>query len=300
MKSVTAIAHGKVNLHLGVGPLRDDGYHELVTVFQSLNLSDELIITEVERGASGPVAGMKVHGNPDVPEDSSNLAWKAVEKLYSLHLAKGGAELPPVFIEIHKGIPAAGGMAGGSADAAAALRAFNEFLPEPASESELLQLCAELGSDVPFTLVGGTQLGTGRGEKLTEVPSTGTYHWALAFSDEGLSTPRVFTTMDQMERTPTLGIQALREALTTGDPRALAGALHNDMQDAAVKLQPSLAETLRKGKEAGALKAIVSGSGPTCAFLCADEPTALKVAAEFERSAVAQGPAAGAYRVSQD
>jgi 4-diphosphocytidyl-2-C-methyl-D-erythritol kinase len=105
--------------------------------------------------------------------------------------------------------------------------------------------------------------------------------------------------MDQMERMPTLGIQALREALTTGDPRALASALHNDTQDAAVKLQPSLAETLRKGEEAGALKAIVSGSGPTCAFLCADESTALKVAAEFERSAVAQGPAAGAYLVPQ-
>lgn len=296
MKSVTAIAHGKVNLHLGVGPLREDGYHELVTVFQSLNLFDELIITNTSNHDSERiVAGMKVYGNPDVPEDSSNLAWQAVEKLYSLHVDKGGEELPPVFIEIHKGIPAAGGMAGGSADAAAALRAFNEFLPEPASESELLELCAELGSDVPFTLVGGTQLGTGRGEQLTEVPSNGTYHWALAFSDEGLSTPLVFRTMDSMDRAPTLNIDALREALVSGDPRTLAGALHNDMQEAALKLQPSLADTLRKGEEAGALKAIVSGSGPTCAFLCEDEEAARKVASVFTRSAVAQGPATGAY-----
>lgn len=295
MKSVSAIAHGKVNLHLGVGPLRPDGYHELVTVFQSLNLYDELTISSSPRDGEGIVASLKVYGNPEVPEDSSNLAWKAIEKLYDLHLASGGVKLPPVDIEIRKGIPAAGGMAGGSADAAAALRAFNEFLPKPASESELLEICAELGSDVPFTLIGGTQLGTGRGEKLTQVPSKGTYHWALAFSEEGLSTPLVFKTMDEMERTPTLEIEALRAALDTGDAHRLADALHNDMQDAALKLQPSLAHTLRKGEEAGALRAIVSGSGPTCAFLCADEVTAHKVASVFARSAVAQGPATGAH-----
>ena len=189
-RSVSAIAHAKVNLHLGVGPLREDGYHELVTVFQSLSLHDELTLTEVD--GEGPVASLDAHGNPEVPEDDRNLAWRAVEKLSAWHRDNGGDALPAVAIDLLKGIPTAGGMAGGSADAAATLRAYNALLPVAAPEEALWRIAAELGSDVPFTLVGETQLGTGRGENLTPMLSTGTYHWALAFAKEGLSTPAVF------------------------------------------------------------------------------------------------------------
>lgn len=303
LRTVTATAHSKVNLHLGVGPVREDGYHELVTIFQALSLHDEIILREVDQdprqvaGQESIIAGFEVNGNPSVPTDSSNLAWRAIDKLYAWHRAHGGKQLLPVTLELNKGIPAAGGMAGGSADAAAALRAFNALLPHPASEEVLLELSAELGSDVPFTLSGGTQRGTGRGENLTPVISTGTYHWALAFAKEGLSTPAVFAKLDTMQRSSHLDTRELALALRSGDVHEVAANLHNDMQAAALSMRPSLRTTLERGQRAGALRGIVSGSGPTCAFLCEDAPTAQEVAAElglYGAVAVASGPAPGA------
>lgn len=295
-RSVSAIAHAKVNLHLGVGPLREDGYHELVTVFQSLSLHDELTLTEVD--GEGPVASLDAHGNPEVPEDDRNLAWRAVEKLSAWHRDNGGDALPAVAIDLLKGIPTAGGMAGGSADAAATLRAYNALLPVAAPEEALWRIAAELGSDVPFTLVGETQLGTGRGENLTPMLSTGTYHWALAFAKEGLSTPAVFGKLDQMERTPHLDTAELAAALRSGDVHQVARLITNDMQAAALSLRPQLRRTIEAGERAGALRGIVSGSGPTCAFLCEDAETAVEVAGElglYGKATTATGPARGAY-----
>lgn len=295
-KTVVARAHGKVNLHLGVGPLREDGYHELVTVFQSLDLHDTLRVSRVAESSTGIVARLSVDGPAEVPTDSSNLAWRAVEMVYQAHLARGGEELDPVMIHIEKGIPTAGGMAGGSADAAAALVAFNEFLPEPFGQEELLEFAAALGSDVPFTLLGETRLGTGRGEKLVPMLSRGEYHWALAFAKEGLSTPAVFAKLDEMEREPRMDVDKLSAALLSGDPQQVAAQLHNDMQAAALSLMPSLRKTLEAGRAAGALQAMVSGSGPTCAFLCEDAEQAREVAAElglYGPTAVASGPAGG-------
>lgn len=295
-RSVSAIAHAKVNLHLGVGPLREDGYHELVTVFQSLSLHDELTLTEVD--GEGPVASLDAHGNPEVPEDDRNLAWRAVEKLSAWHRDNGGDALPAVAIDLLKGIPTAGGMAGGSADAAATLRAYNALLPVAAPEEVLWRIAAELGSDVPFTLVGETQLGTGRGENLTPMLSTGTYHWALAFAKEGLSTPAVFGKLDQMERTPHLDTAELAAALRSGDVHQVARLITNDMQAAALSLRPQLRRTIEAGERAGALRGIVSGSGPTCAFLCEDAETAVEVAGElglYGKATTATGPARGAY-----
>lgn len=295
-RSVSAIAHAKVNLHLGVGPLREDGYHELVTVFQSLSLHDELTLTEVD--GEGPVASLDAHDNPEVPEDDRNLAWRAVEKLSAWHRDNGGDALPAVAIDLLKGIPTAGGMAGGSADAAATLRAYNALLPVAAPEEVLWRIAAELGSDVPFTLVGETQLGTGRGENLTPMLSTGTYHWALAFAKEGLSTPAVFGKLDQMERTPHLDTAELAAALRSGDVHQVARLITNDMQAAALSLRPQLRRTIEAGERAGALRGIVSGSGPTCAFLCEDAETAAEVAGElglYGKATTATGPARGAY-----
>lgn len=289
---VIAKAHAKVNLHLGVGQVREDGYHELVTVFQSLSLCDVVRISRADAMGAGCVEKL-VTDAPGVPEDNSNLAWKAAEAL----ARRSAEQVARVVIELQKGIPVAGGMAGGSADAAATLRAMNATLQRPLSEAVLLEIAAELGSDVPFTLLGETRVGTGRGEALTPLMSRGQYHWALAFSKQGLATPDVFAKLDTMERQPHLSYESVAQALVCADAHALADALHNDLQAAALSLRPDLRKVISMGERAGALRGIVSGSGPTCAFLCADAESAQEVAAElgvYYRTATATGPAPGA------
>ncbi|NEE44680.1 4-(cytidine 5'-diphospho)-2-C-methyl-D-erythritol kinase, partial [Streptomyces sp. SID8455] len=226
----------------------------------------------------------------------------------ALALAERYGIEPAVHLHIAKDIPVAGGMAGGSADGAAALVACDALWGTGASRDELLAICAELGSDVPFSLVGGAALGTGRGEKLTPIEVGGAFHWVFAVADGGLSTPAVYGEFDRL----TAGVEvpepaaspALLAALRSGDSGALAAALSNDLQPAALSLRPSLADTLAAGTEAGALAALVSGSGPTTAFLVADGPTALKVADALLASGtcrnarVAPAPARGAHVVT--
>jgi 4-diphosphocytidyl-2-C-methyl-D-erythritol kinase len=213
-----------------------------------------------------------------------------------------------VRIEIRKGIPVAGGMAGGSADAAAALVACDALWETGVGPEALHELASSLGSDVPFCLVGGTALGAGRGEKLTTVLGRGTYHWIFALAEGGLSTPSVYRQLDEM-RTHTPGLvpevpSALLAALRTGDPRRLAPLLSNDLQAAALKLKPALRRTLEAGLDAGALGALVSGSGPTCAFLAADDDAAVNIAATLPGSGAcravrrAHGPVAGVKLVA--
>lgn len=265
--TVVARAYGKVNLHLGCGQLRPDGYHDLVTIFQSLDLADTVRVSLAEEMSLSCAAD-------GVPEDDSNLAWRAAQAL-----CRSGEEA--VAITIDKGIPTAGGMAGGSADAAATLLAVNHLLGGRYSQQELMAVAAQLGADVPFTLVGGTQLGTGRGDQLSPVLSRGTYHWVLVFAGQGLATPAVFHKLDTLERTPHMDTTAMQRALVSGDPEQVASALHNDLQPAALSLRPDLRVTLREGLSAGALAGVVSGSGPTCAFLCLDLAHAEAVAAEM-------------------
>ncbi|MEX3514546.1 MULTISPECIES: 4-(cytidine 5'-diphospho)-2-C-methyl-D-erythritol kinase [unclassified Corynebacterium] len=315
--AVRALAHAKVNLHLGVGDAREDGYHELVSVFQALDIHDVLDLET--RGSVRPgepvVLGMDVSGAyaQGVPANEQNLAWRAVEMVARGFRDRGVGELPGIHISLRKGIPAAGGMAGGSADAAAALRAANEAFARAAGyagldESALYAAAEELGSDVPFTLLGGTALGTGRGERLAEMLTRSSYHWALITSAQGLSTPAVFGELDRLRAAgqggqPHLDAQPVSQALLRGTPEALAEALANDLQPAALSLRPDLRQTLRVGKSAGGLAGIVSGSGPTCAFLCADPEAAADVVGEVTaeipgtRGLVAQGPAKGAHLV---
>ncbi|MFD4430390.1 4-(cytidine 5'-diphospho)-2-C-methyl-D-erythritol kinase [Nocardia sp. NPDC058497] len=292
---VVVRAPSKVNLHLGVGDLRPDGYHDLTTVFQALSLSDEL---ELAPSASLTV---RVSGESaaEVPTDRTNLVWKAAVRL--AHLA---GRAPRVEIAIAKGIPVAGGMAGGSADAAATLVGLNELWDLGLGRDELTAVAAELGSDVPFALHGGTALGTGRGERLLPVLSRNTFHWVLALAKDGLSTPSVFRELDRLRAEgdpPRLGDpQKLMQALAAGDPHTLAPLLGNDLQAAALSLKPELRRTLRAGVGAGALAGLVSGSGPTCAFLCETEEAAIAVAAELAGAGVcrsvrtASGPVPGA------
>lgn len=285
-----ARAHAKVNLHLGVGPLREDGFHELATVFQSLDLHDILEIHLL------PWAGQRVAkltcDNPAVPTDATNLAWRAAEQILDGEPADFS-----VAIDIRKGIPTAGGMAGGSADAAATLVALNQVRSQPYSEQQLVAQSALLGSDVPFTVLGHTQLAHGRGEILTRVLSRGKYYWVLAFAPRGLSTPEVFRHLDSMQRKPHLETDALCAALASGEINAVAELLHNDMQPAAFSLRPELRRIWQVGMDAGALAGIVSGSGPTMAFLCEDAEMAETVASELQlegKVAIATGPAPGA------
>lgn len=318
MRTVTARAHAKVNLHLGVGDLRPDGYHDLVSVFQSLNLSDTVTLElapDTDRVSEGTiVSGLSVTGMDaaSVPTDDTNLAWRAVDKLVDHYRGHHDLEeAQRVHIRIHKGIPTAGGMAGGSADAAAALVAAHALLSErlPAlTSATLLEMAADLGSDVPFTLQGGTMLGTGRGEQLTPMLSRGTYHWALVFFKEGLSTPVVFRELDDMREQgtapgPRMETEVLSKALLSGNPREVAGALHNDLEVPARHLRPDVEAMRRAGLDAGALMGMVSGSGPTVAFLCESELHARDVLDDLladgaYSGTVAHGPAKGAHLIS--
>lgn len=301
---ITVRVPAKVNLHLSVGDARADGYHELVTVFQALSLTDEVTV----RGSDESGIEVRGEGADSVPTGPSNLVWKAVRSLAE-HSGRD-PEDPGVQVSIRKGIPVAGGMAGGSADAAAGLLAINAMWRLEMGRDDLMEIAAGLGSDVPFALQGGTALGTGRGERLVPVLARHTYHWVIALDRSGLETPGVFTELDRLRAesrpSPVGDVEPLLEALASGDPRQLALLLGNDLQSAAVSLRPGLRRTLRAGVDAGALAGVVSGSGPTCAFLCTDADSAVRVAAELSGAGVcrtvrvAQGPVPGARVVGDE
>jgi 4-diphosphocytidyl-2-C-methyl-D-erythritol kinase len=291
-------APAKINLGLSVGPPRPDGYHPVATVYQAVALYDD--VTAVVREDDGDVS-VEVVGDfaDDVPTDESNLAVKAARLLQAEYDVDEGVDLT-----IRKTIPVAGGMAGGSTDAAATLVACNRLWGLQLSQSELQHHAGELGSDVPFCLVGHTALGQGRGEQVTEVMSRGTFHWVFAIHEGGLSTPAVYGELDRMRPLrrvePPQVRPELLSALLSGRPAALAVALSNDLQDAALSLRPELAETLHFGLEQGALAAQISGSGPTCLFLAADSRSAVDLAVELAESGLcrmvrqAEAPVPGA------
>ncbi|MFY9330363.1 MAG: 4-(cytidine 5'-diphospho)-2-C-methyl-D-erythritol kinase [Candidatus Nanopelagicales bacterium] len=274
--TVRASAPAKTNVVLSVGHKRADGYHGLATIFQALDLRDEVVLAQRPAGAGVQVSVSGADADA-VPADHTNLAAQA-----TYLMAERYGVSPDVQIAITKAIPVAGGMAGGSADAAATLVALNALWHLHLSRDALAELGLELGSDVPFSLHGGTMLGLGRGEQLTPVLSTGVLHWVVAVCHGGLSTPSVYREFDRLTasrngedpRVPDAVLQALR----TGDVAALGGRLANDLQPAALHLMPSLAQVLSDGSDAGALGGIVSGSGPTAVFLARDREHAIDLA----------------------
>jgi 4-diphosphocytidyl-2-C-methyl-D-erythritol kinase len=298
MSSVTVRAPAKVNLGLSVGSPRRDGFHDVATAYHAISLYDELVATTADdlsvivTTADGALVD-------DVPQDDSNLAVAA-----ALALAEHAGVEPLVRLHVTKRIPVAGGMAGGSADAAATLVACDALWQTGLPRSALLEIAADLGSDVPFSLMGGTALGTGRGEVLTPVLARGRFEWVVAIADGGLATAAVYAECDRLR-----GDQVLPEprvpdrlmtALRSGDARSLGAALHNDLQAAACSLRPALRQTLETGEEAGALGGIVSGSGPTVVFLARNPEHALDIAVSLSAAGTcrsvrrAQGPVAGA------
>ncbi len=296
--SVTVRVPAKVNLQLAVGPREGDGFHNLVSVFQAISIYDDVTISKTAPGSGITIAitGDHTHG---VPADSTNLAVKAAQLI-----ADDYQFAVDIHIEVNKSIPVAGGMAGGSADAAAVIVGLNDLYNLEMTREEMLEFGSQLGSDVPFMITGGTAVGQGRGDQLTAALSRGTYHWVLALSTVGISTPAVYQECDRLRAGLDIAApqtsDALMQSLLSADPKAVGLALQNDLQSAACSLRPALTLVLDVGEEYGALGAIVSGSGPTVAFLVADEEQGLDLAVALTSSGVvgsvarAYGPVPGA------
>ena len=323
-----------MNLQLAVGPARAHGYHDVVTVYHAVSLFDEVTVSPAERDTV-VITG---EGADSVPADDTNLAARAVAALLRA-VGTGARDSPGVAIRISKRIPVAAGLAGGSADAAATLVACNELWRTGLSQAELCELAAGIGSDVAFGLVGGTAIGVGRGERVTPALAAGTYHWVLAFATGGLSTAQVYAACDRIRaardkaagsasqgqaavagqaarvkqpgRSAKAGRPAappsplaldnrLMAALRSGNPAEVGPLLTNDLQQAAISLRPELRRTLAAGIEHGALAAIVSGSGPTCAYLARDAKHAAGLAVALAGAGVCRtvvhvvGPVPGA------
>ncbi len=281
MPTVRVRVPAKINIVLAVGPRRPDGYHQIATVFHAVSLYDDITAADDDAaGLSLVVGGRYVDG---VPGGSGNLAVRAAAAL-----ADRTGHRPDARLTLGKGIPVAGGMAGGSADAAGALLACRALWGVDVSDAELRELASSLGSDVAFALSAGTALGAGRGELLEPVAVAGDLHWVVAVADGGLSTPRVFERLDELRAgtdvpPPEVDADAVA-AVRAGDAETLAPHLRNDLQAAALDLRPSLRATLDAGLAAGALGGIVSGSGPTCVFLGRDGAHAAQIAGRVDAS----------------
>ncbi|MEO6533746.1 MAG: 4-(cytidine 5'-diphospho)-2-C-methyl-D-erythritol kinase [Pseudolysinimonas sp.] len=302
-RTVHVKAPGKINVFLKVGAQLDDGYHDVAIAYQAVSLYEEV------RASESDDFQVTVGGSVElsrVPTDGANIAIKAARLLAAKTGYRGGASL-----EITKHVPVTGGMGGGSADAAATLIACDALWGTELPREDMLELARKLGADVPFALTGGTAIGTGRGDELSPALAQGSFQWVLALADFGLSTPEVYAELDRhrerhaqdifpVDPRPSVDTDVL-QALRAGDPVMLAAAMHNDLQAAALHLQPSLTEVIELGEQNGALAGIVSGSGPTVAFLAADLDAALELQVALSAARLnvvrATGPVHGARLV---
>lgn len=291
MSSITASAPAKVNLVFEVGPLKPNGFHDVNSLFLALNLREEVTVSKALPGTGISIfvqgEGLPARHVAAVPTDSSNLVAK-VAVLLSQRL---GIEIPDIQIDILKRIPVAGGMAGGSADAAAMLIAFNEYANQEfgtskLSKEELMAVAAELGSDISFCVLGELAIGTGRGEQLQPVtPFAFETHWVLAISQQGLSTPSVYAKFDELgESAEFSDLSQLVDSVHTVEELALK--LGNGLQRAAIALVPQLESLIGEIESLGALKAIVSGSGPTIAALCSSRDQAVEIATSLNERGI--------------
>ncbi|NLP82348.1 4-(cytidine 5'-diphospho)-2-C-methyl-D-erythritol kinase [Microbacterium sp. CFH 90308] len=291
-------APGKLNLFFEVGGVQQDGYHDVASAYQAVSLFEDVWATPSDEFTVAVSGTVDVSG---VPADDRNLAVRAARLLAQRIGYDRG-----VHLDIVKHVPVAGGMGGGSADAAAALVACDALWGAELGGAELHKLAARLGADVPFALMGGTAVGTGRGDQLSPALAKGRFDWVVLPSDSGLSTPEVYAHLDELRTGPDIVAApsvpevdpAVLHALRAGDPVALAAHIRNDLQVAALSLRPELRRALELGEQTGALAGLVSGSGPTLAFLTADPESALELqvtlsAAGFEALHV-HGPVAGA------
>jgi 4-diphosphocytidyl-2-C-methyl-D-erythritol kinase len=352
-REVTALAAAKINLALRVGSRRADGYHPLNSLFHAVDLFERVAVGPA--GTARDELAVTGLGADLVPSDQSNLALRAAALLRREYGPR-----PPVRLSIDKAIPVAGGLAGGSADAAAALVALNAWWGLGLGSARLIELAAELGSDVPFAVLGGNAIGQGRGEILRPLPAPGALEWVLVTSAEGLSTPQVFARFDAMSaaidnsfqlvsdsaRRPIkrsapgaapgrdsgaatdsasgagsgtdsrAGVESTADAgpggglapppipeellagLAAGDPAQIGAALANDLQAAALSLRPDLGHVIGQALAAGALGAVVSGSGPTVACLAASAAEAERLAAALRQRLADSRPPGAVLRAT--
>ena len=297
-RGVTARVPAKVNLQLSVGPLGADGFHEVTTVFQAISLFDDVTVATAEKG-EGIKISITGHTSGGVPADNSNLAVKAAQLMIKNY------DLPEdLVIKLKKEIPVAGGMAGGSADAAGVIVGLDSLFELGLSRDVMESVGSKIGSDVPFSICGGVAIGTGRGDQITPALAKGSYNWVLALSGQGLATPSVYQECDRLREglsiAPPVVSEPLMQALRAGDAKALGKALTNELQPAACSLRPALRLVLDVGVDYGALGGIVSGSGPTVAFLVSDDEHAMDLTVALSSSGVvssvvrASGPTNGA------
>ena len=297
-RGVTARVPAKVNLQLSVGPLGPDGFHEVTTVFQAISLFDDVTVATANKGA-GIKISITGQTSGGVPADNSNLAVKAAQLMIKNY------DLPEdLVIKLKKEIPVAGGMAGGSADAAGVIVGLDSLFELGLSRDVMESVGSKIGSDVPFSICGGVAIGTGRGDQITPALAKGSYNWVLALSGQGLATPSVYQECDRLREglsiAPPVVSEPLMQALRAGDAKALGKALTNELQPAACSLRPALKLVLDVGVDYGALGGIVSGSGPTVAFLVSDDEHAMDLTVALSSSGVvssvvrATGPVAGA------
>jgi 4-diphosphocytidyl-2-C-methyl-D-erythritol kinase len=297
-RGVTARVPAKVNLQLSVGPLGADGFHEVTTVFQAISLFDDVTVATAEKG-EGIKISITGQTSGGVPADNSNLAVKAAQLMIKNY------DLPEdLVIKLKKEIPVAGGMAGGSADAAGVIVGLDSLFELGLSRDVMESVGSKIGSDVPFSICGGVAIGTGRGDQITPALAKGSYNWVLALSGQGLATPSVYQECDRLREglsiAPPVVSEPLMQALRAGDAKALGKALTNELQPAACSLRPALRLVLDVGVDYGALGGIVSGSGPTVAFLVSDDDHAMDLTVALSSSGVvssvvrASGPTNGA------
>jgi 4-diphosphocytidyl-2-C-methyl-D-erythritol kinase len=295
-------APGKLNLFFEVGGVQEDGYHDVASAYQAVSLYENVWASHSDDFTVTVSGAVDIDG---VPADDRNLAVRAARLLAQRIGYRGG-----VHLDIVKSVPVAGGMGGGSADAAAALVACDALWRADLGTAELHKLAARLGADVPFALMGGTAVGTGRGDQLSPALAKGRFDWVMVPSEEGLSTPEVYAHLDTLRAQHDIGVDArvpevdpaVLQALRAGDPVALAEHTRNDLQTAALSLRPGLRDVLEIGERAGALAGMVSGSGPTLAFLAGDPESALELQVMLSAAGLkalhVHGPVAGARVVA--
>lgn len=327
---VTAVAPGKVNLGLRVGPPRSDGYHPVATLYFAVSLTEEvtvapradeaITITLSDRSAFTQVEHRDASTGEafftEVPLGETNLAYRAADLLRSALrdrdagvLSFPGQSRPTygVDITITKNVPIAGGMGGGSADAAATLVACSALWDAGLTKEQLAELGAQLGADVPFSILGGAAVGQGTGEDLSPLLVRGELHLVIVPASSGLSTPAVYGQLDQMRRSAEVTVGEIPEldpdlvrAVCAADAEGVATVMTNDLQAPAVQMLPALEDMLDAGLMEGALHGMVSGSGPTVMFITRSVEAAARLATGLqERTDVwaipVSGPAAGAH-----
>ena len=285
MISIKEYAYAKINLYLDVLSKREDGFHDIKTVMHTVSLSDDVTVSV--KPSKTPTVRLSILGHPKLPTDSRNLAVKAAELFLSATLINAEVNIRRV-----KRIPVAAGLAGGSTDAAAVLRALNRAFKRPLTEKRLLELSAELGSDVPYCLIGGTALCFGRGERMERLPEKLKLHLVVAVADEHVSTSAAYSELDSIFgdfKLPRDGdnerpFDLIMESVSTG--KLADEKLYNIFENAVFKTCFGAENIKTKMTELGATHALMSGSGPSVFGIFTSEREAVKAKDAFIKSGI--------------